>query len=113
PELKPFDVIRPYLQKFIFSGGGDWQGTVKNNALSFGMGALQTIDNARYVIDKAKRGDLQINVKDERKRRYLHYYLFQQFISIFMATGSTVMSYYVWLQGDVISAQIGALITLG
>jgi len=113
PELKPFDVIRPYLQKFILSGGGDLQGTIKNNTLSFGMGALQTIDNARYVIDKAKRGDLQINVKDERKQRYLHYYLFQQFISIFMATGSSVMSCYVWLQGSVISAQVGAIITLG
>lgn len=113
PELKPFDVIRPYLQKFIFSGGGDWQETITSNALSFGMGALQTIDNARYVIDKAKRGDLQINVKDERKRRYLHYYLFQQFISIFMATASAVMSYYVWLQHDVLSAQVGALITFG
>jgi predicted unusual protein kinase regulating ubiquinone biosynthesis (AarF/ABC1/UbiB family) len=113
PELKPFDIIRPYLQKFIFSGGGNLQGAVRDSAIGFGMGAMQTIDNARYVIDKAKRGDLQINVKDERKRRYLHYYLFQQFISILMATGSSVMSYYVWLQGDLLSAQIGALVTAG
>lgn len=111
PQLKPFDVIRPYLQRFILSGSGDWKQTIQSNVLSVSMGALQTIDNARYVIDKAKRGDLQFNVKDERKRRYLHYYLFQQFLSIFMATGSGIMSYYVWLQGDVLAAQLGALLS--
>lgn len=111
PQLKPFDVIRPYLQRFIFSGSGDWKQTVQNNVLSVGMGALQTIDNARYVIDKAKRGDLQFNVKDERKRRFLNYYLFQQFVSMFMATGAGIMTCYIWLQGDVLATQLGALLT--
>lgn len=113
PEIKPFEVIRPYLQRFVMSGSGDWQSTVRNNMLSFGMGAMQTVDNARYVIDKAKKGDLQINVKDERKTRYLHYYLFQQFISILMAATGSVVTFYFWSSGENLFAQLSALITCG
>ncbi len=113
PQIKPFDVIRPYLQKFIISGSGDWQSTVRDNVFSVGMGALQTVDNARYVIDKAKRGELQINVKDERKRRYLHYYLFQQFVSMLLASGTGAMAYTMWVQGEVLPAQLTSLVTCG
>ena len=109
PNIRPFDIIRPYLQKFILSGGGDWKATVSEGVLGFGMGALQTIDNARYVIDKAKKGDLQVNVKDERKSRYLTYYLFQQFISVLLAGSSASAGIYMWVQGDIPLAQIGAL----
>jgi predicted unusual protein kinase regulating ubiquinone biosynthesis (AarF/ABC1/UbiB family) len=113
PDLKPFEVIRPYLQRFVLSGSGDWQSTVRGNVLGFGMGALQTVDNARYVIEKAKRGDLQVNVKDERKRRYLHYYLFQQFLSILMAGVSGGGAFYLWFQGETLLAQLGAATAFG
>ncbi len=113
PDIKPFDVIRPYLQRFVMSGSGDWQSTVRNNMLGFGMGALQTVDSARYVIDKAKKGDLQINVKDERKTRFLHYYLFQQFLSILMSGTGGVATIYFWSSGDKLLAQLSALVTCG
>lgn len=112
-DIKPFHVIRPYLQRFILSGSGDWKTTTRDNVLSFGMGALQTVDNARFVINKAKKGELQVNVKDERKQRFLHYYLFQQFLSILVTVMSGGAAFYVWFQGEVLLAQIAALVSLG
>ncbi len=109
PNIRPFDIIRPYLQRFVLSGGGDWKATVSEGVLGFGMGALQTVDNARYLIDKAKKGDLQFNVKDERKRRFLQYYLFQQFISILLASLGAGTALYMWMQGELLFAQLGAL----
>lgn len=112
PKLKPFDVIRPYLQRFVLSGSGDWQETARNSAINTGLSAFKTFNSARQVIDKASKGDLQINVKDHRKSRYMSYYLFQQFMSTLLAAAGSGFTYYIWLQGEVNIASASAIASL-
>ena len=64
------------------------------------------------MIDKASKGDLEINVQDHRKERFLHYYLFQQFMGLFSGVIGGGFSYYAWTQGETILAAIAAIVGL-
>jgi predicted unusual protein kinase regulating ubiquinone biosynthesis (AarF/ABC1/UbiB family) len=99
PNLNPLTVVRPYAQQYllgekegIFSYVG---GLVRRNVAT----ALGLPDELHQVLQKAKKGTLEVNNLDVRNGARLIYYGVQQLIFTLLLIASAVLGYLFWQEG--------------
>ncbi|HEU4535968.1 MAG TPA: hypothetical protein VFS00_17710, partial [Polyangiaceae bacterium] len=62
PKLNPFEVVRPYLQEFVL-GSRDWAQIALEAVRDMALQAVTLPADARKVLQKASRGELEVVVR--------------------------------------------------
>lgn len=63
PDMKPVDIIRPYVENFVL-GNRDWAQIAMDSAKDMALKAITLPDDLRKYLTKANRGELEIRVRD-------------------------------------------------
>ena len=99
PNLNPLTVVRPYAQQYllgekegVFSYVG---GILRRNVAT----ALGLPDELHQVLQKVKKGTIEVNNLDVRNGARLVYYGVQQLIFALLLIATVVLGYLFWKEG--------------
>ncbi len=115
PKLNPLDVIQPYFKSQVFSGGNMSKyifDMLKSNFANL----LNLPVEMRKVLHKARRGELELNIRDLDKSANLLFLLWQQMMFTLLIIAIGVLAYASFENGWFLlfkySLGIGALLML-
>jgi ubiquinone biosynthesis protein len=99
PKLNPLDVILPYLKNMVLKDGKSFRKFITDSLRSNLTTLISLPGEAEKVLKKAKKGELEIKLKDLDSRLQLFYRLGQQLIWMLVAIISGVLAYNAYLDG--------------
>lgn len=99
PKLNPLDVILPYLKNMVLRDGKSFRKFITDSLKSNLATLISLPGEAEKVLRKAKKGELEIKLKDLDSRLQLFYRLGQQFIWMLLTIVSGVLAYNAYLDG--------------
>ncbi|MEZ5055663.1 MAG: AarF/UbiB family protein [Saprospiraceae bacterium] len=99
PKLNPLDVIMPYLKRMVLRDGKSFRKFVTDSLRSNLTTLLTLPGEAQKVLQKAKKGELEIRLRDLDSRLQLFYRLGQQFIWLLTGVVSGVLAYNAYMDG--------------
>ena len=115
PNMNPINTVGPFLQQFVLGKEADIKGQVTNSIREMAMTAIAIPDKANRFLDRANRGDIQLQVSALRESALLLYAAAQQFmfgvLAIALATFS-VMSFDRGASGVAIALAVSAALSL-
>ena len=106
PTLNPLEVVRPYAKQFLM---GENEGV-----FTFAKGLLRRTvattlglpDELHQVLQKAKRGELDINNPDVVMGAKLIYSVVQQLIFTMLLLSTAALSYLFYVRGEILYARL-------
>jgi predicted unusual protein kinase regulating ubiquinone biosynthesis (AarF/ABC1/UbiB family) len=91
PDMNPMQVIRPYLEEFVF-GERDFGTLVMNALKDTAMSALAVPDDVRKYLSRAMRGELEMRFRGTHEGANLIYALGHQMIFALFAVTASVFA---------------------
>lgn len=99
PTLNPIEVVRPYLQEFVL-GSRDWTQIAIEAVRDTAMSALSLPDDMRKYLQRAVRGELEINVRGLQDGARLVYRAIRQATYAFLAVAGGYGALQLFLHGE-------------
>ena len=99
PKLNPLYVILPYIKNMVMRDGKSFRKFISDSLVSNLTTLLALPGEAEKVLKKARRGELEIKLKDLDSRLQLFYRLGQQLIWMLLSIVSGVLAYNAYLDG--------------
>lgn len=85
PDMNPIRIVGPYLQEFVLGKETDWKGQITSAVREMAMSAIAIPDRANRFLERANRGDVQIQLASLRESALLLYSAAQQLMFAFLA----------------------------
>jgi ubiquinone biosynthesis protein len=99
PKLNPFEVVRPYLQEFVL-GSRDWAQIALEAVRDMALQAVTLPADARKVLQKASRGELEVVVRSPLQGARLVARAINDAVVAMMALGAGWAAVQFRLHGD-------------
>ncbi len=96
-ELKPVEVIRPYLEKFVLGDDSDWSALLLRTSRELGTTLIALPNELQQLLRRADRGELEVRFRGFGQEAQLLYSLGHQVI--FTALGIAAASLAVVFDG--------------
>lgn len=106
PKINPLDVVRPYVQDFVLGQRGDLVTFVRNLLQNTLTSALALPDELRQVLQKTRRGQLEMLNPDVRDGARLMYLAVQQVLFALLGLVAGVAGWWLSGHGEIISARV-------
>jgi predicted unusual protein kinase regulating ubiquinone biosynthesis (AarF/ABC1/UbiB family) len=99
PTLNPIEVVRPYLQEFVL-GSRDWTQIAIEAVRDTAMSALSLPDDMRKYLQRAVRGELEVNVRGLQDGTRLIYRALRQGTYALLAVAGGYGALQLYLHGE-------------
>lgn len=106
PKINPLDVVRPYVQDFVMGQRGDLVTFVRNLLQNTLTSALALPDELRQVLQKTRRGQLEMLNPDVRDGARLMYLAVQQVLFALLGLVAGTAGWWLAERGEIISARV-------
>jgi len=108
PDLKPINIVRPYLKEVIFNEDADWLAFIGQSLKDAALAMLTTPEHLRELLLKANRGELVVKVNGLQENAAIIRSLGRQLILSFFSISLAALSYIAYIRQDH-TIMIGAL----
>lgn len=101
PNMNPFRVVGPYLERFVLGGEGekDWKDQLMPAIKEMALTAVALPDKANRFLDRANRGEMDLQIEGIREGALLLYAGVHQAIFAFLAVAAGGLSYALAMRG--------------
>ncbi|MCB1051876.1 MAG: AarF/ABC1/UbiB kinase family protein [Acidobacteria bacterium] len=99
PDLKPMEILKPYIQEALLGKGKDWKDFMLGLFKDLILSAISLPTDIRRVLTRMEAGELQYRIEGYDKRTRQFYALGQQFLFAGLTAGFGFITHSVW-QGD-------------
>ncbi len=100
PEMRPFTIIRPYLEEFVLGKDRDWVGFATKAVKDMALSALTIPDDLKRLLAQARRGDARLEIRGVREGASLLYALGHQLLYGGLASVAAVLAYVAEGRGE-------------
>jgi ubiquinone biosynthesis protein len=100
PNMNPIRTVGPYLQQFVLGKDTDWKGQITTAIREMAMSAVAIPDRMNRFLERANRGDTQIQLQGLQDSALLLYSAAQQIIFVLLATAIGALGYVLDARGD-------------
>ncbi len=100
PDIRPMDLIRPYLKQFVLGEGVDWQDFVVSTGKELGMQLLGLPTELRKMLARASSGRLEVRVRGHKDLGRTLYVLGHQVIYTLVVITSVSLGTVLHLRGE-------------
>jgi ubiquinone biosynthesis protein len=94
PELNPTSVVYPYIQDFVLGKDRDWENVIIEALRDVGLSYLTLPQDIRRVLNRVRRGEIEVRSVGSDARAKLSYALGRQFIYTAFTLGFWASSLY-------------------
>lgn len=113
PELNPTSVVYPYIQDFVLGKDRDWENIIIESLRDVGLSYLTLPQDVRRVLNKVRRGEIEVRSQGSDARAKLSYALGRQYIYSAFTLGFWGSSLYFHNTGLYILMAVFGLMGLG
>jgi ubiquinone biosynthesis protein len=99
--LNPMQVLRPYLEEFVFGKERGWLQLMRTSLKETFATSLTLPDGVRSLLTQTNRGELEIRTPDVRIAADVVYAGMRQLVYAMFVTGSTVLAYVAHGRGEI------------
>ncbi len=99
PQMNPIEVVRPYIKNMMLSDRDHLFSFVKDTIQSNLTNLITLPGEFRKVLNKTKRGNLELKIKSFDDRSNAFYFLGQQFLFGILAMGAAAFAYDAFKDG--------------
>ena len=99
PKMNPIEVVRPYIKNMMLSDRDHLFSFVKDTIQSNLTNLITLPGEFRKVLNKTKRGNLELKIKSFDDRTNAFYFLGQQFLFGILAMGAAAFAYDAFKDG--------------
>jgi ubiquinone biosynthesis protein len=100
PNMNPIRTVGPYLQQFVLGKETDWKGQITTAIREMAMSAVAIPDRMNRFLERANRGDTQIQLQGLQDSALLLYSAAQQLIFVFLAIAIGALGYVLDARED-------------
>jgi ubiquinone biosynthesis protein len=106
PSMNPMEIIRPYLEEFVFGKERDWQKAVLPAARDLGLSLIMLPAEIRRFMQRLTRGDLPLPISGLEAPARLLYAGVHQLIYALLGVASYSFAQSAKAQGDAQEARL-------
>ena len=100
PNMNPIRTVGPYLEEFVIGKGTDWKGQITSAVREMAMSAIAIPEKANRLIERANRGEMQLQIRGLRESALLLYAAAQQIVFVFLAIATGALGYVLSARGE-------------
>lgn len=100
PNMNPIKTVGPYLQQFVLGKETDWKAQITTAIREMAMSAIAIPDKTNRLLERANRGEVQLEIAALREGALLLYSAAQQVIFVFLAIASGALGYVLEARGQ-------------
>src|SRR5262249_10157634 len=115
PNMNPFRVVGPYLERFVLGGEAekDWKDQLMPALKDMALTAVALADKANRCVDRANRGELDLQIEGIREGALLLYAGVHQAVFAFLAVAAGALSYLLAIRGERVFAIVAGVGAVG
>ncbi|MEX2177301.1 MAG: AarF/UbiB family protein [Gemmatimonadaceae bacterium] len=117
PNMNPLRTVGPYLQDFVLGKDADWKAQISTAIREMAMSAIAIPDRTNRFLERANRGDVELQISRLPESAMLLYAGAQQLVFAFLAMGIGALAYVLDVRGEgmlsVLAWAASALCVLG
>jgi len=100
PDMNPIRTVGPYLQEFVIGKDADWKGQITSAIREMAMSAIAIPEKTNRLLERANRGDMQLQIRGLRESALLLYAAAQQLVFVFFAIATGALGYVLSARGQ-------------
>jgi predicted unusual protein kinase regulating ubiquinone biosynthesis (AarF/ABC1/UbiB family) len=113
PDLNPTSVVYPYIQDFVLGKDRDWESIIIDSLREVGLSYLTLPQDIRRVLNKVRRGEIEVRSTGSEARAKLRYSQGRQYIYTAFTLGFWGSSLYFHHAGLYILMAVFGVMGLG
>lgn len=100
PDMRPVKILQPFLEELVLSQKGNWLGIARSVVQDFSMAVVSLPGDLKSVLQRAERGELNLEVKGLTDGVSLLYALGHQFLLTAFVLTTGTLAYLAHGRGD-------------
>ena len=100
PNMNPIRTVGPYLEEFVIGKDADWKGQITSAVREMAMSAIAIPEKTNRLLERANRGDMQLQIRGLRESALLLYAAAQQIVFVFLAIATGALGYVLSARGE-------------
>ena len=98
--MNPIRTVGPYLEEFVIGKGADWKGQITSAVREMAMSAIAIPEKTNRLLERANRGEMQLQIRGLRESALLLYAAAQQIVFVFLAIATGALGYVLSARGE-------------
>ena len=100
PNMNPIRTVGPYLEEFVIGKDADWKGQITSAVREMAVSAIAIPEKTNRFLERANRGELQLQIRGLRESALLLYAAAQQIVFVFLAIATGALGYVLSARGE-------------